>query len=100
MTNTEDKQSGISSEPRSPGGMASSGSCCSPARSDAPDPRSVVLPSRVVAMAGNTSHAIEQVSVPGQTFQMGDSNGIGNAGDGEWPVHAVHLADFQIIPLG
>ena len=49
------------------------------------------------ARLGEAGHdGIAQVSIPGQTFLMGDSNGVGNPGDGEWPVHEVWVDDFQL----
>jgi sulfatase modifying factor 1 len=64
-------------------------SCCTPssgrssAAAPAPDP-------------GTGRHAIEQVSVPGQTFAMGDAHDDGVPGDGERPVHEVRIPAFTI----
>nr|WP_241992373.1 formylglycine-generating enzyme family protein [Cryobacterium lactosi] len=41
-------------------------------------------------------HRIEQVTVPAQSFRMGDANGDENRGDGETPVHEVRLERFSI----
>lgn len=41
-------------------------------------------------------HGVEQVSVPGQTFLMGDAAGDGKWGDGETPVHPVTVSGFEI----
>ena len=41
-------------------------------------------------------HDIEQASVPGQAFRMGDADGAGNPGDGETPVHEVRVDAFSI----
>jgi formylglycine-generating enzyme required for sulfatase activity len=45
---------------------------------------------------GAARHAVEQVRVPGGTFDMGDHHGDGLPGDGETPVHAVTLDAFTI----
>ena len=71
--------------------------CCSPtlpeeeraARSRAARP----VPAGRTGAAG---HSIDQVSVPGQTFLMGDATGAGNPGDGEIPVHEVWIDGFQL----
>ena len=41
-------------------------------------------------------HRIGQVSIPRQTFLMGDSLGVGNRGDGETPAHPVWVDAFQL----
>jgi sulfatase modifying factor 1 len=45
---------------------------------------------------GLPRHTVPQASIPGQFFAMGDANGAGNAGDGEWPVHEVWVDAFQL----
>lgn len=44
----------------------------------------------------STGHSIEQVSLPGGTFAMGDGFGDGFHADGETPVHPVTLSPFTI----
>jgi formylglycine-generating enzyme required for sulfatase activity len=39
---------------------------------------------------------VEQVALPGGAFAMGDANGDGNQGDGEQPVHRVHVSPFTV----
>jgi formylglycine-generating enzyme required for sulfatase activity len=41
-------------------------------------------------------HGIEQVVVGGGVFGMGDGTGVGNAGDGELPVHEVEVSGFSM----
>ncbi len=64
--------------------------CCMPAAA----PRPELSATRVAA--GGGVHLIEQAALPGGTFRMGDANGDGNPGDGEWPVHEVRLSPFSI----
>lgn len=47
-------------------------------------------------LAGRGKHAIEQVSVPGGDYWMGDHQGDGRPADGEGPVHRVTLPAFTI----
>lgn len=42
------------------------------------------------------SHLVEQIQVPAGSFLMGDSSGDHNPGDGELPVHRVHVDAFEI----
>nr|WP_267897615.1 formylglycine-generating enzyme family protein [Cryobacterium tepidiphilum] len=46
--------------------------------------------------AGGGSHRIEQATLTGGRFLMGDSTGDGNRADGETPVHEVEVAPFSI----
>lgn len=48
------------------------------------------------ARASGGSHLVEQVQVPAGSFLMGDSSGDHNHGDGELPVHRVHVDAFEI----
>jgi sulfatase modifying factor 1 len=48
------------------------------------------------AIAATGSHGVEQVTVPGQTFTMGDAHGDGHPADGEQPVHPVTVPAFRI----
>jgi formylglycine-generating enzyme required for sulfatase activity len=41
-------------------------------------------------------HLIKQIGLAASAFLMGDANGDGNLGDGEWPVHDVGLSSFSI----
>jgi formylglycine-generating enzyme required for sulfatase activity len=41
-------------------------------------------------------HQIEQISLPGGDFAMGDGTGDGNSGDGETPIHQVRLSPYSI----
>jgi formylglycine-generating enzyme len=41
-------------------------------------------------------HTVEQCSVPGQVFAMGDAQGDGKPGDGERPVHDVAVESFSM----
>ncbi|QDQ99112.1 formylglycine-generating enzyme family protein [Tomitella fengzijianii] len=45
---------------------------------------------------GAAAHRIAQVRVDGAVFRMGDSHGDGYPSDGELPVHAVELSQFEI----
>jgi len=47
-------------------------------------------------MSTDARHGVEQVRVPGQTFEMGDAQGAGRPADGELPVHPVEVAEFAI----
>ena len=90
----EDEDGSMTPEPRRTTNL---GACCSPGHRDLPTlPPVYGSTHTVVGIPGTARHTIEQVSVPGQIFQMGDSNRAGNAGDGEWPVHPVSVDGFQI----
>jgi formylglycine-generating enzyme required for sulfatase activity len=65
--------------------------CCSPSRPSTPAARP---PESLFHRNG--AHVIEQVGVVAGIFLMGDANGDGNPGDGEWPVHEVSLSSFSI----
>ncbi len=41
-------------------------------------------------------HTVPQAVLPGGWFRMGDASGDRNVGDGEGPVHPVHLSPFAI----
>lgn len=41
-------------------------------------------------------HAIEQITIPGGSFTMGDSSGDRNRADGEAPLHDVAISTFDI----
>jgi len=71
--------------------------CCSPSADHhgAPAAQRGAAATRS-APSGQTRHSIDQVSVPGQAFLMGDSTGNGNPGDGETPVHVVWVDPFQL----
>ena len=45
---------------------------------------------------GGGVHTLEQVTIPAQTFAMGDHHADGHPGDGETPVHPVTLTSFTI----
>ncbi|MGN6272697.1 MAG: formylglycine-generating enzyme family protein [Protaetiibacter sp.] len=47
-------------------------------------------------MDASARHTIETVTIPAGSFRMGDARGVGNPGDGETPVHEVHLDAFEI----
>ncbi|GAA4585524.1 formylglycine-generating enzyme family protein [Actinoplanes octamycinicus] len=47
-------------------------------------------------VSGSGSHGVEQVTVPGQTFAMGDAHGDGIPADGEQPVHPVTVPGFAV----
>jgi len=65
--------------------------CCAPARgSAAPHAGATIL------AANPTEHQLAQSHIPAGRFAMGDSTGVGNAGDGETPVHEVFLPEFTI----
>jgi formylglycine-generating enzyme len=77
---------------------AAAGGCCAPVgravpagpvqhSGHGPDPQ---------AEPGERRHAVEQVTLPGGVFAMGDAHGDGFHGDGETPVHLVELSPFTI----
>lgn len=73
--------------------------CCAPGREGLHVDNAIRLP--LLSLSTRTSvtgtrHKIEQVSVPGQTFEMGDAQGAGRGADGELPVHPVGVAEFSI----
>ncbi|MFK3677793.1 formylglycine-generating enzyme family protein [Microbacterium sp. NPDC090218] len=45
---------------------------------------------------GRSRHLVEQVRIPAGSFRMGDSSGDHNPGDGELPVHRVHVDALEI----
>jgi formylglycine-generating enzyme required for sulfatase activity len=69
--------------------------CCAPGR----DPEEVPSVERVLP-AGRTDldgrHTVEQISLAGGRFLMGDAHGDGAHGDGETPVHPVVLSAYSI----
>lgn len=77
---------------------AGQGGCCAPTgRAAFARPR----PEKGDAQARRTGseaerHAVEQVSLPGGVFAMGDAHRDGFYGDGETPVHLVGLSPFTI----
>jgi len=73
----------------------STGGCahCAPARTESPA-RKLTEPVQVLA----AGQAPPLVTVPGGSFQMGNTRGDGYPDDGESPVHEVRLASFQIAP--
>ena len=73
-------------------------SCCSPTFTpgDLSAPGSGAVVASAEAGAGASIHSIEQVSVPTQTYRMGDHHGDGHPGDGGTPVHPVTLSPFSI----
>ena len=80
------------------------GRCCAPGREDAAPDSGQAGPAHpspysgpaTAAGPGHDRHPIGQVSIPGQTFLMGDSTGAGNRGDGETPAHPVWVDAFQL----
>ncbi|MFC5997640.1 formylglycine-generating enzyme family protein [Quadrisphaera sp. GCM10027208] len=68
--------------------------CCAPSRSH----ETLTAPRRSGQRptGDGVIHAIEQVTVPGGAFLMGDHHGDGIASDGERPVHRVELEAFSI----
>jgi len=72
--------------------------CCSPTFTpdDLSAPGSGAVVASAEAGAGASIHSIEQVSVPTQTYRMGDHHGDGHPGDGGTPVHPVTLSPFSI----
>lgn len=79
--------------------------CCAPATSVTSASGEVLLPVPVVAPppaagpfrpAAADRHTRGQLSLPGDTFAMGDAFGEGYPEDGEGPVHDVHLDPFRI----
>jgi formylglycine-generating enzyme required for sulfatase activity len=45
---------------------------------------------------GRELHHLSQALIPSGTFRRGDSTGKGNVGDGETPVHAVYVSEFEV----
>ena len=73
--------------------------CCGPDRMSVGEELATSVPwspSAQVAEVGVVRHVIEQVAVPGGVHYIGDMHGDGKAGDGETPVHAVEIEDFDI----
>ena len=66
--------------------------CCAPSREGHGQPVSSVAFEPV----GSDKHVIAQAKIPAGVFLMGDSTGNGNAADGETPVHAVFVPEFEI----
>jgi len=64
--------------------------CCTPSTGE----RKSVANQPSVTERGE--HKVEQVSLPGGSFAMGDSSGDGNQRDGETPVHKVRVSPFEI----
>lgn len=70
--------------------------CCAPVgRIPSRGGAGTSLPLRDVRVRG-VRHRVEQVLVPGQTFNLGDARGDGRWADGETPVHPVRLDAFHI----
>lgn len=65
---------------------------CAPTR---PEARGASTPT-AFSSRGSELHRITQAVIPACTFQMGDSTGDGNPGDGETPVHEVFIPGFEI----
>lgn len=73
--------------------------CCAPGRDGVHAPHVIAAPLTIGSVAGvarGLRHRVEQVSVPAQSFLMGDAQGVGRPADGERPVHPVALAEFSI----
>ncbi|WP_341869438.1 formylglycine-generating enzyme family protein [Nocardioides euryhalodurans] len=70
---------------------AGSSPCCAPGAAARPGPRPEADPRRRA-----TPREVEQVRVPGGVALLGDSFGEGVPGDGEGPVHEVHVRDFTL----
>lgn len=70
--------------------------CCAPSRGEPATPVNVSLGATIGRRPTHGTHEIEQAVVPAGRFAMGDSTGVGNAGDGETPVHEVVLPEFSI----
>jgi len=72
--------------------------CCAPAGRAAFAQQRPGVSDAHVRRAGSEGgwHAIEQVSLPGGVFAMGDAHSDGFYGDGETPVHPVELSPFTI----
>src|SRR4051794_31741377 len=68
--------------------------CCMP--SAAAEHQAQVRPLEMTTSDSPAAHRIEQVTVPAQTFRMGDARGDGRTADGEGPVHEVTLESFRI----
>lgn len=69
--------------------------CCAPARESSDNPP-VQSTHPTFGRQALGKHNVEQAEIPGGTFLMGDSAGNGNEGDGETPVHRVHLPGYSI----
>jgi formylglycine-generating enzyme required for sulfatase activity len=79
------------SDPPSPHG------CCAPVGRAAFLQQSASLPDRPADVAAHdVTHSIEQVSLPGGVFAMGNPFDDGFTADGETPVHPVRLSPFAI----
>lgn len=78
--------------------MAADDACCMPAAvPGAPERRaSADPPVRPGHLDPADRHTVPQAALPGGWFRMGDANGDRNVGDGEGPVHPVHLSPFAI----
>ncbi|MBT0773135.1 formylglycine-generating enzyme family protein [Kineosporia sp. J2-2] len=77
-------------------------SCCAPAReTPAGETPARETPARETPVTapvteGSGTHTVEQCTIPGQTFAMGDHHGDGYRVDGETPVHPVTVSAFSI----
>lgn len=69
--------------------------CCAPSLRDGASAPTAVDPG-IPSVVEPESHAIEQVRIAAGTFLMGDQHGDGHPGDGETPVHPVHLSAFEM----
>jgi sulfatase modifying factor 1 len=78
--------------------MAADDACCAPTTAHAPSLRASSTAARPAPgrLAAADRHTVEQVTLAGGWFRMGDSTGDRNVGDGEGPVHPVHLSPFAI----
>ena len=65
--------------------------CCAPQRSTSGTTQTVAT-----VMPGKGIHHIEQATIKGGTFLMGDSHGDSRPGDGETPQHEVTVSAFSI----
>lgn len=69
---------------------------CAPSRAGFGPGEAPPAPSGGRRETGVGGHLIEQAVIPGGTFTMGDSSGAQNFGDGESPLHQVHVDGFSI----
>ncbi|WP_442908627.1 formylglycine-generating enzyme family protein [Homoserinibacter sp. YIM 151385] len=78
------------------GTSASAADCCAPKGRAAFLAMAAPATGTVPTAPSARPHRIEQVTVPAQTFLMGDARGDQNRGDGETPRHPVELDAFSI----